>query len=48
LKTISDAEDQAAKISAEEQMQMTNIRTLENDIDSGQVQIRIEIFLLFQ
>jgi hypothetical protein len=47
LKTISDAEDQAAKISAEEQMQMTNIRTLENDIDSGQVRIRVEIFLLF-
>ncbi|GAU26595.1 hypothetical protein TSUD_267100 [Trifolium subterraneum] len=30
---MNDAEDQAAKISAEEQMQMTNIHTLENDID---------------
>ncbi|KAK2433159.1 hypothetical protein P8452_30526 [Trifolium repens] len=36
---MNDAEDQAAKISAEEQMQMTNIRTLENDIDSAKTEI---------
>ncbi|KAK2379449.1 hypothetical protein QL285_067247 [Trifolium repens] len=36
---MNDAEDQAAKISAEEQMQMTNIRTLENDIDSAKSEI---------
>jgi len=31
----SDVEDEAAKISVEEEMQLTNVRTLENDIDSG-------------
>ncbi|KEH42348.1 hypothetical protein MTR_1g067720 [Medicago truncatula] len=36
---MNDAEDQAAKISAEEQMQMTNIRTLEIDIDSAKSEI---------
>ncbi|XP_045831784.1 uncharacterized protein LOC123923160 [Trifolium pratense] len=36
---MNDAEDQAAKISAEEQMQMTNIRTLENDIDLAKSEI---------
>jgi len=30
-----DVEDEAAKISVEEEMQLTNIRTLQNDIDSG-------------
>ncbi|KAL5073408.1 hypothetical protein RYX36_012392 [Vicia faba] len=36
---MNDAEDQAAKISAEEQMQMTNIHTLESDIDSAKSEI---------
>ncbi|CAJ2655436.1 unnamed protein product [Trifolium pratense] len=36
---MNDAEDQAAKISAEEQMQMTNIHTLENDIDLAKSEI---------
>ncbi|RDX97929.1 hypothetical protein CR513_19234, partial [Mucuna pruriens] len=30
---MNDVEDEAAKISVEEEMQLTNIRTLENDID---------------
>jgi len=30
-----DVEDEAAKISVEEEMQLTNVRTLENDIESG-------------
>ena len=32
---FSDVEDQAAKISVEEETQLTNVRTLEKDIDSG-------------
>ncbi|XP_027357002.1 uncharacterized protein LOC113866316 [Abrus precatorius] len=32
---MNDVEDQAAKISVEEEMQLTNIRTLEKDIDSA-------------
>ncbi|XP_058739308.1 uncharacterized protein LOC131611240 isoform X1 [Vicia villosa] len=36
---VSDSEDQAAKISAEEQMQMTNIHTLESDINSVKSEI---------
>ncbi|XP_058759085.1 uncharacterized protein LOC131632344 [Vicia villosa] len=36
---MNDAEDQAAKISAEEQMQMTNIHTLESDINSAKSEI---------
>ncbi|KAK9741516.1 hypothetical protein RND81_03G111600 [Saponaria officinalis] len=31
----TDVEDQAAKISVEEQMQITTIHTLENDLDSA-------------
>ena len=30
-----DVEDQAAKISVEEQMQLTSIQTMEKDLDSG-------------
>lgn len=30
-----DVEDEAAKISVEEEMQLTNVRTLESDIESG-------------
>lgn len=33
----SDVEDEAAKISVEEEMQLTNIRTLENDFQFGQL-----------
>ncbi|XP_057457545.1 uncharacterized protein LOC130748351 [Lotus japonicus] len=36
---MNDVEDQAAKISAEEHMQLTNIRTLENDIESAKSEI---------
>ncbi|ESW05861.1 hypothetical protein PHAVU_011G215700 [Phaseolus vulgaris] len=32
---MNDVEDEAAKISVEEEMQLTNVRTLENDIDSA-------------
>lgn len=32
---IEDVEDQAAKISVEEQMQITTIQTLQKDLDSG-------------
>ncbi|KAE9592687.1 hypothetical protein Lalb_Chr19g0131881 [Lupinus albus] len=32
---MNDVEEQAAKISVEEEMQLTNVRTLEKDIDSG-------------
>ncbi|KAK9741525.1 hypothetical protein RND81_03G112000 [Saponaria officinalis] len=32
---MNDVEDQAAKISVEEQMQITTIHTLENDLDSA-------------
>lgn len=32
---IIDVEDQAAKVSVEEQMQLTTIQTLENDLNSG-------------
>ncbi|CAJ1978196.1 unnamed protein product [Sphenostylis stenocarpa] len=32
---MNDVEDEAAKISVEEEMQFTNVRTLENDIDSA-------------
>ncbi|TKY68226.1 hypothetical protein E2542_SST04461 [Spatholobus suberectus] len=42
---MNDVEDEAAKISVEEEMQLTNIRTLENDIDlakSGITQLREE------
>ncbi|WJX67435.1 hypothetical protein P8452_51901 [Trifolium repens] len=39
-------EDQTAKICAEEQMWMTNICTLENDIDSGSFQIHIKFLWL--
>ncbi|CAN6555818.1 unnamed protein product [Malus baccata var. baccata] len=31
---MNDAEDQAAKVSVEEQMQLTTIQTLENDLNS--------------
>ncbi|XP_073225928.1 uncharacterized protein [Cicer arietinum] len=40
---MNDAEDQAAKISAEEQMQLTIIRTLENDIDSAKSEIALVV-----
>ncbi|KAK7283827.1 hypothetical protein RIF29_13574 [Crotalaria pallida] len=36
---MNDVEDQAAKISAEEEMQLTNVRTLEKDIDSAKSEI---------
>ncbi|CAN6686740.1 unnamed protein product [Malus baccata var. baccata] len=32
---MNDAEDQAAKVSVEEQMQLTTIQTLENDLNSA-------------
>ncbi|QCD85586.1 hypothetical protein DEO72_LG3g105 [Vigna unguiculata] len=32
---MNDVEDEAAKISVEEEMQLTNVRTLENDIESA-------------
>uniref|UniRef100_A0A2N9ENR4 Uncharacterized protein n=1 Tax=Fagus sylvatica TaxID=28930 RepID=A0A2N9ENR4_FAGSY len=32
---MNDVEDQAAKISVEEQMQLTSIQTMEKDLDSG-------------
>lgn len=32
---IIDVEDQAAKVSVEEQMQLTTIQTLESDLNSG-------------
>ncbi|KAF7824917.1 uncharacterized protein G2W53_023061 [Senna tora] len=37
---MNDVEDQAAKITAEEQMHLTNMRTLENDIDSAKSVMR--------
>jgi hypothetical protein len=33
---LTDVEDQAAKISVEEQMQLTTIQTMEKDLNSGQ------------
>ncbi|XP_061365750.1 uncharacterized protein LOC133309021 [Gastrolobium bilobum] len=37
---MNDVEDQAAKTSVEEQMQLTNIRNLEKDIDSAKSEIK--------
>ncbi|KAK7317278.1 hypothetical protein RJT34_01361 [Clitoria ternatea] len=37
---MNDVEDLAAKLSVEEEMQLTNIRTLENDIDSAKSEIK--------
>ncbi|KAI9099639.1 hypothetical protein K1719_024644 [Acacia pycnantha] len=37
---MNDVEDQAAKISAEEEMQLTNVRTLEKDIQSEKSEMR--------
>ncbi|CAL0333163.1 unnamed protein product [Lupinus luteus] len=36
---MNDVEEQAAKISVEEEMQLTNVRTLEKDIDSAKSEI---------
>ncbi|KAK4285065.1 hypothetical protein QN277_001809 [Acacia crassicarpa] len=37
---MNDVEDQAAQISAEEEMQLTNVRTLEKDIESEKSEMR--------
>ncbi|KAF7849488.1 hypothetical protein BT93_L0730 [Corymbia citriodora subsp. variegata] len=36
---MNDVEDQAAKISVEEQMQITTIQSLESDLTSGSVSL---------
>ncbi|KAK4285067.1 hypothetical protein QN277_001811 [Acacia crassicarpa] len=46
---MNDVEDQAAKISAEEEMQLTNVRTLERDIESEKsemIQVREDIEMI--
>lgn len=46
MANYADVEDQAVKLSVEEQMQITTIQTMEKDVDSGAVSYLPSLLLL--